>query len=196
MVFKGLKKTRKASIILPAIVLVAVGTLVAIFVGYRQVSSTPELMLSSIKKGADLSIGKIRQTATRNGKKQWSLEANSADYMEKEKKVILKNLAVTFFLKNQDKVYLVADHGVLHTDTNDIEFSGNVVVNNEGYRLTTEKLIYKNKKRIIICRSPLRVTGKDAELAADSASYDLKAGEIVMNGNIQATIRATKAALF
>ncbi len=190
MVFARFKKTSKLKLILPVIILVVIGTVVAVFVGYRQVSSTPELLLSTIKTGADLSIGKIRQTSTRNGKKQWTLEARSADYMENEKKVILKQLAVTFFLKNQDKVYLVADRAVLNTDTNDIEFSGNVVVRNKDYRLKTENLIYENERRIITCNVPLRIIGNDARLAANSASYDLDAGKIVMNGNIDATISA------
>ena len=193
MIFTWLKKTSKAKLILPAIILIVIGTVVAVFIGYRRVSSTPELLLSTIKTGADLSIGKIRQTATRNGKKQWSLEADSADYMENEKKVILQDLSVTFFLKNQDKVYLVADRGVLQTDTNDIEFSGNVVVRNKSYRLQTDNLIYKNEKRIITCKEPLRITGNDTELAADSASYDLNAGKIVMNGNVDAIITAKSA---
>ena len=185
----------KAKLILPAIILVVIGTVVAVFIGYRQVAGTPEMLLATVKTGADLSIGKIRQTSTRNGKKQWSLEADSADYMENEKKVILKKLAVTFFLKDQDKVYLVADRGILQTDTNDIEFSGNVVVRNDDYRLKTENLIYKNEKRMIVCNVPLRIIGKDAQLAADSASYDLNADKIVMIGNVDATI-TTESAFF
>ncbi len=195
MVFTRFKKTLKAKLILPAIILVAIGTVVAVFIGYRRVSNAPELLLASIKTGADLSIGKIRQTSTRNGKKQWSLEAKSADYMENEKKVILKDLSVTFFLENQDEVYLVADRGILHTGTNDIEFSGNVVVRNKQYRLKTENLAYENDKRIITCNVPLRITGDKAELAANSASYDLNADKIVMTGNVDATISA-KSALF
>jgi len=193
MILTWLKKTPKAKLILPAIILIVIGTVMAVFIGYRRVSNTPELLLSTIKTGADLSIGKIRQTSTRNGKKHWRLEASSANYMENEKKVVLQDLSVTFFLKNQDKAYLVADRGVLQTDTNDIEFSGNVVIRNKGYRLQTDNLLYENEKRIIICKDPLRITGNDTALAADSASYDLNAGKIVIKGNVDATITAKSA---
>ena len=108
------------------VILTVIGTIVAIFIGYRRVSSTPEMLLSSIKGGADLSLGKIRQTATREGKKEWSLEAGSADYIENEKKAVLKKVFITYYLEDNREVYLDADQAILNTATNDIEFSGNV----------------------------------------------------------------------
>jgi hypothetical protein len=71
-------KAKKLSIILLIVVLMAIGTVITVFIGYRKVSNAPEMLLSSIKDGANLSLGKIRQTATRDGKKEWSLEAGSA----------------------------------------------------------------------------------------------------------------------
>jgi len=120
------------------VILAAVGTIVSVFIGYRQVSNAPDLLLSSIKEGANLSLGKIRQTATRDGIKEWSLEADSANYREADNKVDLKNLSVIYFLEDDREVYLKADQGILLTDTNDIEFSGNVVIRNEAYQMTTE----------------------------------------------------------
>jgi LPS export ABC transporter protein LptC len=122
MVWSRLKKTKKLSIFLLAVILMAVGLIVSVFIGYRQVSKAPEMLLTSIKEGANLSLGKIRQTATRDGKKEWSLEAESANYMEAENKVDLTNLSVVYFLEDNREVYLQAARGILQTDTNDIEF--------------------------------------------------------------------------
>ena len=152
-------------------------------------------MLSSIKEGANLSLGKIRQTATRDGKKEWSLEADSANYMEAENKVDLKNLSVVYFLKDNREVYLKADRGILQTDTNDIEFSGNVVVKNEAYQMKTEHLNYEHGRRIIICDQPIRIWGQGAELTAESARYDLNADKIVLKRNVVATVPLDFAAI-
>jgi LPS export ABC transporter protein LptC len=188
MVWSRLKKTRKLSIFLLIVILLSVGMVVSVFIGYRQVSNAPEMLLSSIKEGANLSLGKIRQTATRDGKKEWSLEADSANYMEAENKVDLKNLSVVYFLEDNREVYLKADQGILQTDTNDIEFSGNVVIRNEEYRMKTEHLNYEHGQRIIICDQSIRILGQGAELTAESAKYDLTADKIVLEGNVVATI--------
>lgn len=181
-------KINKLSTILLIVILLTLGTVIAVFIGYRKVSNAPEILLSSIQDGANLSLGKIRQTATRDGKKEWSLEAGSAHYMESEKKAVLKDLFITYFLEDDRKVYLNADQGILNTDTNDIEFSGNVVIRNEEYRLTTEKLSYEHKRRFIFTQDPVNILGDSAELSADSATFDLAANKIVLTGNVESAI--------
>jgi hypothetical protein len=91
-------KNKKLTIIFLTLILVAIGTVAVIFIGYKQVATAPEQLLSSIKDGANLSLGKIRQTATRDGKKEWRLEAGSAHYIENDKKAVLKDLFITYFL--------------------------------------------------------------------------------------------------
>jgi LPS export ABC transporter protein LptC len=181
-------KINKLSIILLIVILLAIGTVVTVFIGYRQVSNAPEMLLSSIKDGANLSLGKIRQTATRDGKKEWSLEAASAHYIENEKKAVLKDLFITYFLEDNREVYLNADQGILNTDTNDIEFSGNVMIRNEDYRLKTEQLSYQHKQRFIFTDDPVHISGDGAELTGDSLTYDLTANKIVITGNVAAAI--------
>lgn len=188
MVWSRLKKIKKLSVLLLTVILLAVGLIVSVFIGYRQVSNAPEMLLTSIKEGANLSLGKIRQTATRDGKKEWSLEADSANYMEAEKKVNLKNLSVIYFLDDNREVYLEADRGILQTDTNDIEFSGNVVIRNDAYQMKTEHLNYKHNERKIICDQPIRIWGQNAELTASSAKYELNADKIDLQGNVVATV--------
>ena len=177
-------RIKKASIAILVVILVVIGTIVAIFVGYRRISSTPEMLLSSIKEGTDLSLGKIHQTATREGRKEWSLEAGSADYVENEKKAILKKVFITYYLKDNREVYLEAEQGILNTATNDIEFSGHVVVRNADYRLKTERLNYQHDAQLIYCNVPVHISGADAKISADTLKYDLKDNQIVLNGKV------------
>ena len=170
------------------LILVAVGTVGAVYIGYRQVTSAPEQLLSSIKDGANLSLGKIRQTATRDGKKEWSLEAGSAHYIENDNKAVLKDLFITYFLKDNREVYLEAEEGILQTDTNDIEFSGNVVIKNEDYQLKTRRMNYEHERRLIFSNDPVHISGEDVKLSAKSIQYDLNLNKIVFAGNVEAAI--------
>ena len=171
-----------------AVILVAIGTIAAVFIGYQRVSTAPELLLSSIKEGANLSLGKIRQTATRDGKKEWSLEADSAHYLENDKKAVLKNLLITYFLDDNREVYLEAEEGILQTDTNDIEFSGHVVIRNEDYRLRTKRLSYEHGPRVIFSNDPVQISGETMELSANSIKYDLNKNKITLTGNVEADV--------
>ena len=181
-------KNKKLTIIFLTLILVAIGTVAVIFIGYRQVATAPEQLLSSIKDGANLSLGKIRQTATRDGKKEWSLEAGSAHYIENDKKAVLKDLFITYFLKDNREVYLEAEEGILQTDTNDIEFSGNVVIRNEDYQLQTRRMNYEHERRLIFSNDPVQISGEAVKLSAKSIKYDLNLNKIIFAGNVEAAI--------
>jgi len=186
-------KSKKLKLILLSVILIAVGIVVVVYLAYQRLSDAPELLLSTIQEGADMSIGKIHQTATRDGKREWSLEAASAHYMEDKKQVVLNELSVIFYLEDGSEAYLTADRGVLNTASNDIEVSGNVVIKKDTYQLSTEKLNYQNKIRTIFARVPVLITGKDARVTADSASFDLNTKKVRLKGNVDSTVSENSA---
>jgi LPS export ABC transporter protein LptC len=150
----------------------------------------PEAISAPIQEGASMSVGRIHQTSTRDGKKEWTLEADSAYYVESDKQVVLKDLAVTFFLEDNGEVYLTGDQGILNTDSNDIEVSGHVVIKNKYYRLTTENLSYRHDRRILFSDVPVTVSGNSTEISAGSGSLDLNTKQIVLEGNVEGTFAA------
>jgi LPS export ABC transporter protein LptC len=182
------KKPKKLKLILMAIVLTVVSIVIVVYMGYRRLSNVPDVLLSSIQDGADMSIGRIHQTATRDGKREWSLEASSAQYSQSKKEVTLNDLAVTFFLEDDTEVYLTGKSGILNTSTNNIEVSGNVVIKKDNYQLTTEKLNYAHDQRLIFSTVPVLIAGDDAHISANSASLDLNTKKLRLEGNVESTI--------
>lgn len=182
------KKPVKIKILLLTIILITISGVIGIYIGFRQDSKQAEPIPESIEPDATLSIGKIQQTATRKGKKQWSLEANSAHYIDKTNQMVLKDLSVIFFLEDDSEVTLAADRGILKIDSNDITVSGNVVLNNQEYKLLTDKLNYVHDRRVMYSDAPVIITGASARLEADSASFDLNSKKITMDGSVEATI--------
>jgi LPS export ABC transporter protein LptC len=182
------KKPKKIKIFLLATILITLGGVIGIYIGFRQDSTFSELVPESVEPDATLSVGKIQQTATRKGKKEWSLEANSAHYIKNRNQMVLKDLTVTFFLKDNSEVTLVADQGILETESNDIEVSGNVMANNNDYKLLTEKLSYAHKRRILYSRLPVTISGTSTQIVADSISFDLNSKKLTLEGSVEATI--------
>jgi len=182
------KKPKKIKMFLLATILITLGGVIGIYIGFRQDSKISESVPESVEPDATLSVGKIQQTATRKGKKEWSLEANSAHYIKDMNQMVLKDLTVTFFLKDNSEVILVADQGILETDSNDIEVSGNVMVNNNEYRLLTEKLSYAHKRRILYSQVPVTLSGTSTQIVADSITFDLNSKKLTLEGSVEATI--------
>ena len=176
---------KKLKLILLSIIFVAVGITLTVFVSHRRILEKEENIVSSVQNKANISIGKAHQTATKNGIKEWSLDATSVNYIVKKNQAIFQDLSVTFYLKNKTEVYLTANKGILKTDSNDMELFGNIVVKNLKYRLKTENLLYRHNKRIILSKVPVKVTGTTFNLAADSMSLNLDTNKTMFEGNVE-----------
>jgi LPS export ABC transporter protein LptC len=182
------KKPKKLKIFLLATIFVTLAGVTLIYIVFQKDSSVSESIPESVEPDATLSIGKIHHTATRKGKKEWSLEADSANYIGKTSQMVLKNLLVTFFMDDASEITLTADKGILNTDSNDIEVSGNVVVINREYKLLTEKLNYANDKRVMYSTTPVTISGPDVHLAADTISFDLNTQKVTLEGSVDTTL--------
>jgi LPS export ABC transporter protein LptC len=142
---------------------------------------------------AELSISRFHHTASREGKTQWSLEADSAEYFADNSRVRLRNVSVTFFpASGQPKTRLSSEAGILQLDTHNMEVSGNVVVENSRYRLETEILHYHEDSNIISADKPVRITSAAAELKADEMRFNLKSGRLVCLGHVKGTLAGAK----
>ena len=182
------KKPKKIKLFLLATMFIVLGGVIAFYIVVRHNSESPEANADAVDPDADLSIGKIRQTATRKGRTEWLLEASSAHYVDKLDQMVLKDLVVTFFLNDESEVILTADQGVLNTDSNDIEVSGNVVVKNRNYRLLTESLSYTHDKRVLDSKTPVTIAGTSARLAANRISVDLNTQKITLEGGVETQV--------
>jgi LPS export ABC transporter protein LptC len=182
------KKPKKLKIFLLVTIFVTLGGVIGIYVGFKQNLKIAESVPQPDEPDATLSIGKIHQTATRNGNKEWSLEADSAHYMAKSNQMVLKDIQVVFFLKDKSEINLKADQGILKIDSNDIEVSGNVVLKNLEYKLLTEKLTYAHDRRLLYSNAPATIFSRSAQVAAESMSLDLNAKKLTLEGSVETII--------
>jgi LPS export ABC transporter protein LptC len=178
---------KKLKLILLAVILGAFGVTWAAFVTNRNSLEKEENIVSDIRNDANISIGKPHQTATRNGIKEWNLEAASVYYKVEKNQAIFQDLFITFYLKDKSEVYLTANKGILNTDSNDMEIFGNVVIKNATYRLKTENLFYRHNRRIIFSKVPVKITGPAFDLVASSMSLNLNTNKTMLEGKVEGT---------
>jgi LPS export ABC transporter protein LptC len=178
---KRLKKLLGGTVVLIAVAIVTV------FMVYRHMMAhIPEGPIS-IRGDADLAMDTVQQTAIRNGVTEWVLEAASAQYKETEKKAVLSDLRVTFYLQDGDEVLLTADHGMVGTETNDIQATGNVIARNKDYQIQTEQLRYTYDQRVLDTTAPVLIQGRSFSLRAKSLSIDLNTNEAHLEGQVEGT---------
>ncbi len=149
--------------------------------------SSGKIVIGNIKidSKAALVLNSMHQTSTKNGIKEWTLDASSAKLLKNKNKVVMENVSIVFFMKNSKKIYLSSKHGTLDTKTHDMTFSGDVRVRYTGYTLKTEILHYSQKRHIIYSMKKVRIKDNDSVIDGDSLKIDLNRGSIILKGNIK-----------
>jgi LPS export ABC transporter protein LptC len=178
---------KKIKLFLFSIIFLVSVTVVAVFIGYRQISGSRERIVAVIQDKSDISISRVHHIATRKGKKEWSLDARSAQMIGSTKEVILEDVSIIFFLENESEVHLTADHGRLNYSSNDIKLEGNVFVQRGDYTLKTETLHYNHSQRVFFSRVPVEIAGDTLNLVADTMSFDLNSKKTLFEGNVNGT---------
>ena len=170
------------------VIAVTIGIVLAAFLRYRNNADNSDPLLSDDQNKASISIGKVHHTATKDGKKEWSLVADSAHYIEKENRALFENLEVVFYMDDGGEVSLTADRGYLQTDSNDIQVEGNVLVDNGTYRIETMALNYNHESRRLHTDDRVKVSGEWFTLSADAVAVDLNTQKSEFQGNVKGVL--------
>ncbi|MCP3953643.1 MAG: LPS export ABC transporter periplasmic protein LptC [Desulfobacterales bacterium] len=157
---------------------------VGTFITYRKSFDNPGKISSLLPENTQVAMQSFEHTASRDGKTQWHLEAESASLMGK-KKLVLKTPAVVFYRESGRKIYLTAESGVLNQKTNNITMSGNVVAQTGGYRFEADSAVYDHNRRFLNSKTPVKIIGKLGELVADTMTYDLGTNKATFSGNVK-----------
>jgi LPS export ABC transporter protein LptC len=179
---------RRLTRTLLAVMIIAAATAGVVYFARQRLISMVE-PAPAPKAGTEAMVAeRIHQSATRDGRTEWSLDAASGQYLLTEKKGLLKDLFVTFFTRDGQKLYLTARNGTVKTDSHDMEARDDVVVYNDLYRLETERMNYAQGSRQITSDTPVKINGQAGEITADSLAMDLNTNQMVMKGHVRGTL--------
>ena len=132
-----------------------------------------------------VALGAMRQTSTRNGIKEWTLNAASAKILKEEHLAILTDISVHFFLAGGGEIHLTSRNGSLDTEKHDMTFSDTVVVRHQDKVLETDRLQYEKKRHIIYSLSPVVLSSPRAEMTANALTLDINARTVKLTGNVK-----------
>ena len=160
---------------------------------YKEKLTSGKIVLKdfSIDSKAALMLDSMHQTSTRNGVKEWTLDASSAKLLKDTNRAEMEDVSVVFFMENGGKVNLSSARGSLDTKTHDMTFSDNVVVTYGDYTLETDELHYEKKRHILYSTVHIRIMDKESLLEADAMETDLNRSTTRLKGNVRGRFSET-----
>jgi LPS export ABC transporter protein LptC len=187
--YRSLHSRKKITIALVAFSVITTAIIAGIFIKNRYLSQNPVKLITAIQQNASLAIGNVHQVSSRDGIKEWILDAKAAHVIDESKQLMLEDVTVVYFVKNGQEVRLTASRGMLKTETKDIEVTGNVVLTYSDYTLETDQMNYDQGRKLLFSSTPVKIIGDAFNLTADSMKYDLTANQTWFERNVEVLLR-------
>ncbi len=169
------------------VAIVGLALLVIVFLRFRRHQGGALTMPAPAVK-ALMTLAKVHQVATKDGRVQWELDAASAQLETDGGRMILASPKVQFHLEDGTTVHLTAEQGILYTRTNDMEVTGNVRLSNDRYTLMAQALIYRHGERLLLSDSPVEIKSATMDLRAEHMKYRLDDHQAQFDGHVKGTL--------
>jgi LPS export ABC transporter protein LptC len=123
---------------------------------------------------ADLKLDRVHYTETREGEKEWELEATSAQYFKEESTILFDKVKATFFAKEGQTYTLVGEKGKFNPQTKEMElFDGIQLQSSDGYQMRTRSLKYQAGKRELSTADAVEIEGPQLRVEGIGLIVDL-----------------------
>jgi LPS export ABC transporter protein LptC len=134
---------------------------------------------------ADLKLDRVHYLETREGVKEWELEAASAVYFKDENTVVLEKVRAVFYGKGEESYVLLGEKGKYNTQTKVIEVTDGVKIDSsQGYHLRTRSLTYQSEQRELRTSDPVEMRGPDLEVTGVGMVVELNRQRVRILGGV------------
>jgi LPS export ABC transporter protein LptC len=165
-------------------------SLVAVWAWQIWTPRSPEkISPSQPDASADLRLDRVHYTETREGVKEWELEATSAVYRKEGDTVILEKIRATFYGRNQESYHLVGEKGRFNTQTKVIEvYDGVEIDSSDGYHMRTRSLKYQSDQKEIQTSDPVELEGPTLRVEGVGMVVDLNRERVKILRGVTTTL--------
>jgi LPS export ABC transporter protein LptC len=138
---------------------------------------------------ADYRIKEIHINETMEGNLRWTLDADQAEVFDKDQRTEMRKVTVRVF--SADAVWTVTgDQGVLDNEKRDVALRGNVVVvSDDGLRMTTPELHWRNKDRQLFTPAPVQIQRAGTTITGRGLDVRMPEQEAVVQRNVRVVIQ-------
>lgn len=140
--------------------------------------------------GADVRLEKIHFVEDKHGNKTWELEANCVKQYSGENLMVVEQVKVTLYSKD-DRIFVISgNQAKFHPDSKDMDLVGDVLLSSsDGYRLKTQSLSYRHGDKKVTTPDIVEIEGEQLRLRGKGMLVDIEEKRFKVLGEVRTWLR-------
>lgn len=185
-------QTRRVLLLAIVLLLLVLGAVVL-----RNLPRGPALESAvEILREADLALQAFEYTETRDGRRQWMVEGDSAGFRRQSNEALIENPRVFFYDESGAGVEMTlrAQHGRIDIEARQLRVWGDVEVEATGqYTLFTQSLDYEDARKLALTDEAVRILSDAFEIRGQGLRLDVTTRRVEIPADVQATLSSGAA---
>ncbi|WP_303720412.1 LPS export ABC transporter periplasmic protein LptC [Malonomonas rubra] len=146
----------------------------------------PLEVFEALPEQVDLSLEKLHYTQNEDGKRSWTLDADTAEYQRGEGQAVLDAVQLIMYEAGQfGELKLTAEHGLFLQEQQQVDVWGDVVVvTSKGDHLYTERLRYDGQESLLTSDEKVHLVSPRMELVGTGLWADVELGQLRLKKDI------------
>lgn len=137
----------------------------------------------------DVSMQGVELSRGAEGRAEWRLKAEGADYLQDEGLVRVDNPRIVYYLEDGgDEVVVTAKSGELNQETDTARLWPDVTIFSGPTTVTADRLDYAGADRDIVLTGDVRIDRPGMVMTAPDVRLDLKTNDISASGGVRAEL--------
>lgn len=176
-----------ARILLAGFILLLATLLVVLVAGNLRRDTREEAAVQS-RPDSDLAMRKVNYTETQDGRRKWSIQADSAAHDLKGQVATVENVRMVIYEQGDGDIVVSSQHGRLDMRKGVVSLQGDVTVENiNNQSIYTDELEFDNNRKVLQGRGSVRVVSAEVQLTGVGMKYDLDRRMFQLLSTVEAT---------
>lgn len=175
-----------ARILLAGFIALLATLLVVLVVGnVRREKTRP--VLEVVRSDSDLAMQKINYTETQDGRRKWSIQADSAAHDFNERYATIENIRMVIYEQQGGDIVVSARQGRFDMDKGLVTLQGDVRLADEsGQSIYTDRLEFDDPGNVLRSEESVRIVSNGMALTGVGLRYDLRRNIFRLLDSVQA----------
>ena len=155
----------------------------------------PTGVIGSIPKNVDMQLSGVNYTEVTEGRRDWTLEADTLHYYKGSKLMVFDKVNITFFT-GEGEILVTGDVARYDKKTKNVKLVGRVrALDPKGYRMTARELWYDVSTRTVFAPGFFKINGPKLDLEGEGLSVKMDDMKMKVLRNSKVLIKSTKGLL-
>ncbi|MGE4518150.1 MAG: LPS export ABC transporter periplasmic protein LptC [Desulfobacteraceae bacterium] len=145
--------------------------------------------LSFCENNGTVTISNLSHNISSKGELLYKIKAKSGTMEDfSSKSLMLDSIEVILIKQGQPDIRIFADRGRLSTTDKNLELDQNIRAFNNQYKITCDKVFFKNDKKMIYLNGRVRIESQTSIFISDRGEFDIEADTLTLISNVKGVL--------